>query len=203
MGRPRRFEQDVVIARAGDLFWARGFGATSIGELETATGVDRSSLYHAFGSKQALFEEAARRYVDENIDARLHEMQGEDGALGAIVRFFEGMARSFRGEPALASRGCMVVNAVAELPIGDPYARSAGASYRDRFRAAFLVALDRAAAHDEIDGDRIDGRATLLTSLAMGLFVTARIDPADAADVADDVGAEVRSWRRSTPGPPT
>jgi TetR/AcrR family transcriptional repressor of nem operon len=200
MGRPRRFEQDAVIARAGDVFWARGFGATSIGELETATGLDRSSLYHAFGSKQALFEQAAERYVNENIDARLEEMQGEDGALESIVRFFRGMAGSFRTMPTLASRGCMVVNAVAELPIGDPYARSAGRSYRDRFRAAFAVALRRAEERGEIDSERSEGRAAVLTSTAMGLFVTARIDPADAADVADAVASEVRAWRRTAPG---
>jgi TetR/AcrR family transcriptional regulator, transcriptional repressor for nem operon len=203
MGRPRGFQLDEVVAHAGDLFWARGFGATSIGDLEAATGLDRSSLYHAFRSKRALFEEAASRYVEENIDARLREMRGEGGALAAIERFFEGMAGSLRAEPAVASRGCMVVNAVAELPIGDPYARSAGASYRDRFRTAFLAALRRAGERGEIDGDHIDGRAALLSSATLGLFVSARIDPADAADLADAISAEVHSWRRAMRDPPT
>ncbi len=194
MARPRAFEKRHVIAAAGELFWERGYQATSIGELESRTGLDRSSLYHAFGSKQALFEEAARSYVDENIDARLRGMLATGAGLDAIVEFFAGMARSFRADPVRAGWGCMVVNAIAELPPGDPFAAGDGKQYRDRFRAAFASALNGAGAKGKLAHDRITARATLLASMTMGLFLSARMDPVDAADVADAVAAEVAAW---------
>lgn len=194
MGRPRRFKSSEVVAKAGELFWEQGFGATSIGQLEESTGLDRSSLYHAFGSKQALFEEAARCYVEANIDSRLAEMELEPGGLEAVAGFFDAMARSLRAQHEVASRGCMVVNAIAELPVGDPFAQRAGTSYRDRFRSAFGVALARAAERGEIADDRIEGRSRLLTSMAIGLFVSARLDPVDAASAAEAVAEEVATW---------
>jgi hypothetical protein len=105
------------------------------------------------------------------------------------------MAQTFRAMPNMAARGCMMVNAVAELGADDPRTALAGA-YRDAFRSAFLSALRQAAARGEIASKRIPARARLLASLTMGLFVTVRIDPMDAATVAEDVAAEVRTWRR-------
>jgi hypothetical protein len=86
-----------------------------------------------------------------------------------------------------------MVNAVAELGAQDARTALAG-TYRDAFRSAFLTALRQAAARGEISKNRVPARARLLASLTMGLFVTARIDPLDAADVCQDVAAEVRSW---------
>jgi TetR/AcrR family transcriptional repressor of nem operon len=196
MGRPRAYEPSAVVAAAADLFWERGFQGTSIGDLEAGTGLDRSSLYHAFGSKQALFEQAAQRYVEENIGGRLHDMQQPDSGLGDVIGFFAGMARAFRADPIRAARGCLVVNAVAELASRDPKAAAAGAAYRDRFRTAFSTALGNAAARGEVMNDRTDARAGVLTSVTMGLFLAARIDPADAVAVADSIAEEVGSWRQ-------
>jgi TetR/AcrR family transcriptional regulator, transcriptional repressor for nem operon len=201
MGRPRAFDPRAVVAAAADLFWERGYQATSIGELETRTGLDRSSLYHAFGSKQALFEQSADHYVEANIDTRLRDMLAPDAGLADVVSFFTGMAGSFRAHPAVASRGCLVVNAVAELASRDSHVAVAGAAYRDRFRGAFAAALGKAAARDEVRSDRTDARAGVLTAMALGLFLSARIDPADAATVADGIADEVASWSgESGPG---
>jgi hypothetical protein len=68
-------------------------------------------------------------------------------------------------------------------------------SYRDAFRSAFRTALRQAAVRKEVGEKRVRSRADLLASMTMGLFITARIDPMDAARVCDDVAAEVKSWR--------
>lgn len=195
MGRPRAYEPSAVVAAAADLFWERGYQGTSIGHLEAGTGLDRSSLYHGFGSKQALFEQAAASYVDENIGGRLDGMLQPNAGLGEVAGFFAGMAQTFRADPVRAVRGCLIVNAVAELASRDPHAAAAGAAYRDRFRAAFAAALGNAAARGEVGSDRIAPRANVLTSMTMGLFLAARIDPADAATVADGIADEVALWR--------
>jgi hypothetical protein len=110
-----------------------------------------------------------------------------------VTAFFVDMAQTLLADPAQAARGCMMVNAVAELGAQDARTALAGA-YRDAFRSAFLTALRQAAARGEISEKRVRPRAKLLASLTTGLFVTARIDPIDAADVCQDVAAEVRAW---------
>ncbi len=196
-GRPRAFEVSAVVEAAGDLFWERGYELTSIGDLEGKTGLDRSSLYHAFGNKHALFEAAVSCYVEGNIDARLGAMQQSGAGLATVVNFFAGMAQAFRTDPR-AARGCLVVNSIAELGSRDPYAVRAATGYRNRFREAFANALSHAAASGELDAKRARARAELLTAMTMGLFLTARIDPADAAAVCDGVATEVSSWRRES-----
>ncbi len=194
MGRPRAYELTAVIEAAGDLFWERGYEMTSIGDLEEKTGLDRSSLYHAFGNKHALLEAALRCYVEENIQARLGGMRQASAGLAAVVSFFAGMAQAFRTDPR-AARGCLMVNTVAELGSRDPHSVHVGAGYRDRLREAFAGALGQAAARGEVDAERTRPRADLLAAMTMGLFLTARINAADAANVSDSVAAEVSSWR--------
>ena len=196
VGRPRGFDQDQVVDSAGDLFWEQGYEMTSIGELEKKTGLDRSSLYHAFGNKHALFEAALECYVAVNLEARLAGMRAGQAGLETVVGFFNGMAASFRSDPR-AGRGCLMVNSVAELGFRDSQVVRAAVAYRDKFREAFATALTRAAGRREIDRDRTRLRAEFLTATTMGLFLTARIDLADAAKTCEGIATEVSSWRRA------
>ncbi len=197
VGRPRGFEPDQVVEAAGDLFWERGYEKTSIGELEKKTGLDRSSLYHAFGNKHALFEAALACYVEVNLEARLAGMRHGEAGLETVADFFTGMAETFRSDPQ-AGRGCLMVNSVAELGSRDNNVLHAAIGYRDKFREAFATAISRAAARGEVDGNRTRVRAELLTATTMGLFVTARIDLAGAAQTCEGIAAEVLSWRQGT-----
>ena len=65
-GRPRAFDETTVLARARDLFWARGYGATSVQDLVDGLSLQRGSLYGAFGDKRALYFKAVTLYVTEN-----------------------------------------------------------------------------------------------------------------------------------------
>ncbi|WP_433304511.1 TetR/AcrR family transcriptional regulator [Actinoplanes sp. CA-030573] len=62
MARTREFDTDAAVEQAMQLFWCRGFEATSIQDLVEATGVQRGSLYAAFGSKEGLYLAALDRY---------------------------------------------------------------------------------------------------------------------------------------------
>ncbi|GIZ54139.1 TetR/AcrR family transcriptional regulator [Noviherbaspirillum aridicola] len=61
MARPRTFDEDVVIARAAEVFGRIGYNACSVDELVEATALQRGSLYKAFGSKRGLFERVLNR----------------------------------------------------------------------------------------------------------------------------------------------
>src|SRR3981189_3871404 len=61
-GRPRAYEPEVALARALDVFWKDGFAATSLDDLSAATGMNRPSLYGAFGDKRELYIKSYARY---------------------------------------------------------------------------------------------------------------------------------------------
>jgi TetR/AcrR family transcriptional repressor of nem operon len=198
MGRRRAYEPSAVIEAARNAFWQRGSELTSIGALETCTGLDRSSLYHAFGSKHGLFEAALRSYLEEAITSRLGGMRQPTAGLDSIVAFFEGMAHIFRAEPDRAQYGCLMVNTLGELGGQGAHAAVARA-YRDSFRHAFGTALAQAAARGEVDEQRVEARTNLLVVTTLGLFTAARMDPIDAAEVCQNVAAEVAGWQSAGP----
>jgi TetR/AcrR family transcriptional regulator, transcriptional repressor for nem operon len=198
MGRRRAYQTAAVVDAARDAFWQRGYELTSIGDLETCTGLDRSSLYHAFGSKRGLFEAALRAYLEEAITSRLGGMREPTAGLVAIVAFFEGMAHTFRAEPDRARYGCLMVNTLGELGGHGPHAALARA-YLDSFRDAFGTALAQAAARGEVDQQRVEARTNLLIATTLGLFTAARIDPVAAAEVCQNVAAEVAGWQTAGP----
>ncbi|MEO6714384.1 MAG: helix-turn-helix domain-containing protein, partial [Mycobacteriales bacterium] len=67
MGRPREFDMATALDAAVDVFWERGYESTSVADLEIATGLSRSSLYQAFGSKRTLYQASLDRYKERQI----------------------------------------------------------------------------------------------------------------------------------------
>jgi AcrR family transcriptional regulator len=65
LGRPVAFDKDAALDRAMRLFWERGYEGTAMADLSQSMGIHPSSIYAAFGDKQALFALAAQRYVDQ------------------------------------------------------------------------------------------------------------------------------------------
>src|SRR5262245_20822174 len=61
-GRPRKYDPDDALAKAMGAFWDRGYAATSLDDISAATGMNRPSLYAAFGDKQAIYLKAIERY---------------------------------------------------------------------------------------------------------------------------------------------
>ncbi|MGI9610581.1 MAG: TetR/AcrR family transcriptional regulator, partial [Acidimicrobiia bacterium] len=66
IGRPREFDHDSVLATVIDIFWEQGYSATSIGDVVERTGLSKSSLYGAFGSKEQLYRTALDRYLSDH-----------------------------------------------------------------------------------------------------------------------------------------
>lgn len=106
-GRPRAFASDRVSAIIRETFWTFGYNATSLDRLAAATGLSRSSLYGAFGDKQALYL-AELDHVAALLDRALAEAHGTDAPIrDRLTRFFEGAIAVYTvGE---APRGCLVI----------------------------------------------------------------------------------------------
>ena len=92
LGRRPAFDREEVVAGAIIAFWAKGFEATTLSDLESATGLDRSSIYNSFGGKDGLYRSAASAYVDGAEDLLFEPLfKGKDGVTD-IIEFFEMVA---------------------------------------------------------------------------------------------------------------
>ena len=95
MARPKEFDRDKVLDRATRLFWERGFGGTSISDLEAAMGIGRTSIYAAFGAKEDLFMAAIDHY-DATYSIKLRNaLTSGLPVRQAIVLYFDELMRRF------------------------------------------------------------------------------------------------------------
>jgi TetR/AcrR family transcriptional repressor of nem operon len=109
----RQFDHDTVVERAMMLFWRRGYGGTSIQDLEKATRLRRGSLYNAFGDKQGLFVAALKRYESTVGQERIKQLSNPD-AYRAIEGFLDTLVVQM-SEPS-RPRGCLHTNTSLEFP---------------------------------------------------------------------------------------
>src|SRR3954471_4851524 len=90
-GRPREFDADEALDKALDVFRQKGFEGASLPDLTRAMGINRPSLYAAFGNKEELFRKALDRYMERGMKM-LHEARATPTAYGAIEKVLNGIA---------------------------------------------------------------------------------------------------------------
>jgi TetR/AcrR family transcriptional regulator, transcriptional repressor for nem operon len=164
MARPRTFDESEVLRRAREPFWDHGYAATSVEQLTAATGLQRSSLYGAFGDKHGLFLRAFDQYCSEDMAAIREELAGDDaGALRRLRRHL----RSKTDDPAASRRGCMLAKASAELAGEDPEVARVAADAYATYEAALTDCFRGAQAAGDVraDIDPAEGGALLLATL--------------------------------------
>ncbi|HUX70256.1 MAG TPA: helix-turn-helix domain-containing protein [Cellulomonadaceae bacterium] len=189
MGRNQAFETPAVVAAARDVFWDRGYEATSVADLEEATGVHRSSLYHAFGSKRGLFDAAVQDYLDTVIRPRLRVLTGPGAGRVGLLAYLDGLRSAVEALPADSPRrGCLLVNCAAGLAGHDEAARTVVDDYRTELTGALRHSLAAAAAGD------LDERATVLASLTISAMLLARINSREADLVLVAARHHVAAW---------
>ena len=197
MARTREFDYDTVVRAARDVFWERGYTSTSLAQLQSATRLSRSSLYETFGSKRELFSSAVNSYLDEVIGPLLGPMEAPDSGRDDLVEYFLSLARFLRSAPdQIATRGCLMLNTFMELNDLDDAAATLVRGYRRRVRAAIYQSLAGSAGTVRDVG----GTADVLTAGQIGIMVTSRIDPIQAAELAETMAADIGSWPRPTLG---
>lgn len=108
-GRPRSFDRDTALAAAMEVFWRKGFEATSISDLTEAMDINPPSLYSAFGDKEKLFLEAIESYAQRRGDSCPYA--DEPTARGAIERLLTYMAHDLT--ESSHPRGCLMMMAAA------------------------------------------------------------------------------------------
>lgn len=127
MARPREFDEAEAVRRAGRTFWTRGYQATSIRDLESATGLVAGSLYKAFGSKRELFLLCLEQYMKEESYLALLLKMFDKPFEEALRRIFDIIIES-SSETSDRPAGCLATNLVSELLNVDPELGDAAAS---------------------------------------------------------------------------
>jgi TetR/AcrR family transcriptional regulator, transcriptional repressor for nem operon len=193
IGRPLQFEPDEALRAATGVFWARGFGATSLQDLLDATGLSKSSLYQTFGNKQALFDRCVHAYCCERA-AQMRKALSEARSGWAFIEGTFFAAAEGRDGPA-AQWGCLLMNTAAEFGRKDP---AVGAMVRvglDRFAEVFREAVERAQREGAVGAERdAQALADYLVSSMSGLrtLVKAGIERRRAMEIARGIIAGAR-----------
>ena len=141
-GRPRAYEPEVALARALDVFWKDGFAATSLDDLSAATGMNRPSLYGAFGDKRELYIKTYQSYRDR-ARLRMGEVFAAELPLRTLLERVYGIALDMYLSGEDGPRGCFTVMTATSEAVYDPDIRKlvlSGLNEMDRFFAHLFKA---------------------------------------------------------------
>jgi AcrR family transcriptional regulator len=192
-GRPAVFDRGAALLAAMNLFWERGYEGTSFDDLIAAMGISASSFYNSFGSKEALYCEATRSYLewagqwffailnDPSIDTRT-----------AFAHLFEATAEEFtRGDHPL---GCMVSLAGTHCSPGMTNIREMMAEHRAFSEGAMAERIHKGIAKGDVpEGTDAKMLAAYYSAVARGLAVQAR-DGAPRKTLAEIGRLAMRAW---------
>jgi AcrR family transcriptional regulator len=149
-GRPREFDIDQALDRALAVFWRKGYEGTTLPDLTEAMGINRPSLYAAFGSKEGLFRKALDRY-DEGPAAYLREALNEPTARAVAERLLVGTIDvvTDRRNP----RGCLMVQGALACGEAAESVRRELVSRRLAGEAALRERFERAISDGDLPAD--------------------------------------------------
>ena len=198
MGRTLSYDPASVVRAARATFWDRGYADTSVPDLEAATGLNRSSLYHGFGSKRELFDAAVASYLDDVVRPALAGLNAPAPAPEALADYL-GALRAAMSSPgsALATHGCLLLNSSAGELGREDALRAVVGSYHRELSAA--VHRGVAAAVPGLNANAAHTLTVEITSLVIASMSLVRAAPAAALDSLDAAAARLDATVAATP----
>jgi AcrR family transcriptional regulator len=192
-GRPVVFDRDQALGEAMKLFWERGYEGTSFDDLIAAMGISASSFYNSFGSKEDLYCEASRSYLDSAGRWFFGILNDETtDTKTAFARLFATTAEEFtRGDHPL---GCMISLAGTHTPPAMKNIRELMAEHRAFSEGAMAARIEQGVAHGDVPkGTDIGALAAYYSTVARGLAVQAR-DGASRERLAEIGRLAMNAW---------
>jgi AcrR family transcriptional regulator len=190
-GRVRQFDADEALERAMGVFWRRGFEGATLDELTAAMGINRPSLYAAFGNKEQLFRKALERYRAGPIGF-IREALRRPTAREAAEAILDGMVR-LACDPENPG-GCLAVQAALTSGVDAEPIRRELAAGRERAVAAIRERFERAAREGELpEGTDGAALARYVATVMHGLAVQAA-GGAGRAELEGVVELAMRAW---------
>jgi AcrR family transcriptional regulator len=194
-GRPRAFDTETVLDRAAEVFWQHGYEGASLSALTTAMGINRPSLYAAFGSKQELFRRTFTRYHDAQV-ATARAALDQPTAYASVEAFLRTSADGLTA--ANHPPGCLSIQGGLACAPENARVSEALATGRAATETALQERLSRAAADGDLP-DGVDPRA--LARFVMALSEGHAVHAAAGTSRAD-LHASIDVAMRVLPLPP-
>lgn len=110
-----KFDEQLAISKAMDVFWKKGYSGASMRDLTEAMGINSSSLYNTIGDKHQLFVKCIKNYTESRRDAAEKKLQNISSPIHAIEQFINGAAHSITNEP----NSCLAIKTTFEMAIDD------------------------------------------------------------------------------------
>jgi AcrR family transcriptional regulator len=171
VARQREFDRVDTLNKALEVFWQKGYAATSTADLLEAMQIGRQSMYDTFGDKHSLYLEALRQYCDASTADLLRGLKGSS-ALDAIDNMLQGFAARPKRDNV---KGCMGVNAICEFGTSDAGINAVHHSSGAQVNSAVERMLRAAAAAGEIPaGTDIQQAAAFVVATLSGMKVCAK-----------------------------
>jgi len=165
-GRPRAYDPQAALQRATDTFWRTGYSGTSVDRISAATGMNRPSLYAAFGDKRALYLEALARYWQISLAATREALADDRPLDEALMLAYEAaLSIYFSGDGG--PRGCFVIGTAVTEAVEDPEIRNSLAAGLRTIDADFEARLRTARERGELKDDADPATLAVLASATM------------------------------------
>ncbi|WP_037851414.1 TetR/AcrR family transcriptional regulator [Streptomyces sp. NRRL S-340] len=175
MARTREFDTEAAVSRAMNLFWVRGYEATSVRDLTQELGIGQGSLYAAFGDKEGLYRAALEHYRTTLAADALRSLEEGADTRSAVRGMLLGRIRLGTQD---GGRGCLAVNAACERLPQDPSVRRVVRDMQDASRDALAEVLRVAVERGEITARQDPYTlAGFLVTFLNGLLVSSKITP--------------------------
>ncbi|MDC6366175.1 MULTISPECIES: TetR/AcrR family transcriptional regulator [Flavobacteriaceae] len=176
MPRTKQFNEEEILKKAMELFWQKGFHATSIQDLVSHLGVNRASLYDTFGGKEELFNKAFAQYRSGSRNWLKSLFEDADGVKAGFQKLFSEAIKQSVEDPY--RKGCFVVNTTTELIPGDETLLEVLGENKSQLIALFSNYIQNGIYSGEfsstLDADSV---ASMLFTFYNGLRVVAKVDP--------------------------
>lgn len=153
MSAQAKFNRDDVIEKAKNLYWEKGYHATSMRNLQDVVDMRPGSIYAAFGNKDNLFKEALNRYAEEGAANLANSITQEKTVLAGLKRFIRSVTVCSKG--TAPSGMCMVVKTIGELTQNDsPDLLAHATNILERVESSFVKTFQQAINNGEISSDK-------------------------------------------------
>lgn len=196
-GRPKAYDPATALARARDAFWETGFSATSLDDLAAATGMNRPSLYAAFGDKRALYLTTLKQQADGMIAAATLGLDLPGDLRAVLTNFYLRAVGIYVGD-AEHARGCFLVGTALTEATTDAEVRAILQDTFTRLDTLFEARLTRAVTDGDLPADSDVKALTWIAASALnGLAVRSR-----AGEAPDTLEGWARAAARAICGPP-
>jgi AcrR family transcriptional regulator len=149
-GRPRSFDESEALAKARDVFWDGGYAATSLDDLSAATGLNRPSLYGAFGDKHTLYERILGDYRSSARSAMARALRADRPLREEVSRVYE-LALQLYLPRERSARGCFMIGTAVTEAVTDREVRESLAAGLNEIEEAFQKRFELAKKNGEIE----------------------------------------------------